>query len=557
MTENARAQYDVFVSHASADRAWVEDWLLPRLEQANLRVCVGFRDFVVGKPEIENIQHAVAHSYRSLVVVTPAWLASELNVFEAQLLRYDDPLAQRRKLLPLILKPCDLPEIFTKPKLTSADFTNQKKWEQQFTRVRRDVEDVIPVPFPRGWDWSAWRRWVRRYRREIRRYTIALTALGVLILMLGQQGPFAPRLGWSAVDLRDDLGHTAQDAFRILRVDDALVVGAASDFANDCKKVADLPGLWRSENGGQTWKAVTATLEFKLPGQTCTIAAIKSFAATGRRVYAATSDVGLLRSDNAGASWDAVGVGQVPEQLKLVAVSPSNPDLVFVAVTGGSLWRSTDGGNRWTRVDTAGACPGAAGRALPENFLVNAMLMTDAGLYVGSGATERPPSYAGLYYSRDDGACWQRQHDGMQRYRYLALAHAPNPQNEIVMLTQDLRAPYDAKPYHVWRIENGAPSNPIGEFSQTVSGLYVDGNAQPRWYVADFFGKVYYNYVRGAGTPDTLAPVNLCFACLLYFAQDPRAPADVPLVLMNSRIVFASNRVLRYQIVPWYRALLP
>ena len=50
MTKQAGYRYDVFVSYSHADRAWVWDEMLPRLEGAGLRVCVDDRDFEIGVP---------------------------------------------------------------------------------------------------------------------------------------------------------------------------------------------------------------------------------------------------------------------------------------------------------------------------------------------------------------------------------------------------------------------------------------------------------------------------------------------------------------------------
>ena len=69
--------YDVFISCSQAEREWVDEWLLPRLEQAGLRVAVDYRDFIVGMPRIDNIERAVNHSRHTIVVLTTNWLDSE------------------------------------------------------------------------------------------------------------------------------------------------------------------------------------------------------------------------------------------------------------------------------------------------------------------------------------------------------------------------------------------------------------------------------------------------------------------------------------------------
>ena len=81
MSKRSEYQYDVLISHSRGDREWVDEWLLPRLEQAGLHVAVDYRDFVVGMPRIENIERMVRNSRRTIVVLTPEWLESEWNSF--------------------------------------------------------------------------------------------------------------------------------------------------------------------------------------------------------------------------------------------------------------------------------------------------------------------------------------------------------------------------------------------------------------------------------------------------------------------------------------------
>ena len=40
MAETQEYRYDVFISYSHADKAWVHGELLPRLEEAGLKVCI-------------------------------------------------------------------------------------------------------------------------------------------------------------------------------------------------------------------------------------------------------------------------------------------------------------------------------------------------------------------------------------------------------------------------------------------------------------------------------------------------------------------------------------
>ena len=59
MSGQAEYTYDVFISYSHADKAWVWDELLPRLEGAGLRVCIDDQDFEIGARSLINMERAV------------------------------------------------------------------------------------------------------------------------------------------------------------------------------------------------------------------------------------------------------------------------------------------------------------------------------------------------------------------------------------------------------------------------------------------------------------------------------------------------------------------
>lgn len=121
MTEITTYSYDLYLSYVAADRAWVTTALLPTLEQRSLRICLPERDFDIGRPRLDNIERAIARSRHTLLVMTPAWLASEWQEFEGLLISTSDPAGRLRRLIPLLLEPCPLPPRIAM--LTYADFT--------------------------------------------------------------------------------------------------------------------------------------------------------------------------------------------------------------------------------------------------------------------------------------------------------------------------------------------------------------------------------------------------------------------------------------------------
>jgi hypothetical protein len=147
MDDQAEYKYDVFISYSHADRNWVWNELLPRLEQAELKIIIDERDFEIGVPSIINMERAADNSRHTLVVLTPAWLKSEWTEFESLLVGTADPAGRRRKLIPLMLKPCELPPRIAM--LTYADFTEPLQRDAQMTRLLKSLGFRGSSPVPR------------------------------------------------------------------------------------------------------------------------------------------------------------------------------------------------------------------------------------------------------------------------------------------------------------------------------------------------------------------------------------------------------------------------
>lgn len=112
-------------------------------------------------------------------------------------------------------------------------------------------------------------------------------------------------------------------------------------------------GLYKSTDGGTTWKALTSGLPAEAVGR-IGIAVARS---SPRRVFAIVDakQGGLYRSDDAGATWTLVSAdsriwGRGWYFCKVVTDS-RNPDVVYVSNT--SLYRSKDGGKTWTAIKGA------------------------------------------------------------------------------------------------------------------------------------------------------------------------------------------------------------
>src|ERR1700674_4040909 len=130
-------------------------------------------------------------------------------------------------------------------------------------------------------------------------------------------------------------------------------------------------GVWKTIDAGHTWANVSDGFF-----AAASMGAIDVSLSDPKIVYAGTgsskirSNVsigrGIYKSTDAGKTWSFIGLRDVG-QIATVRVHPSNPDIVYVAVTGNpfvpnkerGVYRTTDGGKTWKNVlflsDTAGA----------------------------------------------------------------------------------------------------------------------------------------------------------------------------------------------------------
>jgi photosystem II stability/assembly factor-like uncharacterized protein len=117
---------------------------------------------------------------------------------------------------------------------------------------------------------------------------------------------------------------------------------------------ADKGGIWKSVDGGETWKKVSAGLPGKLIGKIDLDIARSNPKVLFAMIEAPAAEGGLYRSGDAGESWTLVNNSQTlrarPFYFNYVNVNPKDENTVFVSEL--RFHKSTDGGKTFRAIST-------------------------------------------------------------------------------------------------------------------------------------------------------------------------------------------------------------
>jgi photosystem II stability/assembly factor-like uncharacterized protein len=201
-------------------------------------------------------------------------------------------------------------------------------------------------------------------------------------------------------------------------------------------------GVWKTTDYGRTWRPIFDDQP------TGSIGAIAVAASDPRVIYVGSGEGlqrpdlsvgdGLYKSTDAGATWTHLGLRD-GQQIPQIAVDPTDPDRVFVAVLGHpygpnverGVFRSLDGGRSFEKVLYRDEHTGAADVVLdPSNAQVVYAALWESRQGPWENAAFTGPG-SGVFKSTDGGSTWQPivtglpafETDGLGR---IGLAAAPS-----------------------------------------------------------------------------------------------------------------------------------
>lgn len=222
-----------------------------------------------------------------------------------------------------------------------------------------------------------------------------------------------------------------------------IVVGAATG------------GVWISENGGLTWKAVFDDQPVASIGA---VAINQSnpdiiWVGTGEGNVRNSTSVGggIFKSTDAGKSWKLMGLTN-SERINRIALHPGNPEIAYVAAMG-TLWganeergvyKTIDGGETWQRIlyvnDTTGATDIKIDTVNPDKLFAGMWQFQRWPYHFKSGGEG-----SGLYVTHDGGKSWKQktEEDGLPEGELGRMAFAlsqANPKRVYALVEADKSA---------------------------------------------------------------------------------------------------------------------
>jgi len=140
-------RYDAYISYVDRepDATWVWDTLVPRLEDAGLRIAVSGDSEDPGVARVVNIERGITRAKRTVVVLSEAYLSDNMAEFENVLVQTMGIQEGSYRLLPVKTAPIELNHLPTRlSMLTTLDLVHPRRAEREFQRLIQALKEALP-----------------------------------------------------------------------------------------------------------------------------------------------------------------------------------------------------------------------------------------------------------------------------------------------------------------------------------------------------------------------------------------------------------------------------
>ncbi|MDT0538797.1 VPS10 domain-containing protein [Croceitalea sp. P059] len=177
-------------------------------------------------------------------------------------------------------------------------------------------------------------------------------------------------------------------------------------------------GLWKTTDGGINWKPIFDDQD---------VSSIGSLAITPSNpdiVWVGTGETfvirpahamgdGIYKSEDAGKTWKNMGL-KLTGRIGRILVHPTNPDIVYAAALGHTygpqqdrgVYKTVDGGKSWERVLFIDENTGAADMALNPNN-PDQIMVAMWSIHINTWGLRSGGAGGGIYRSMDGGSTWK------------------------------------------------------------------------------------------------------------------------------------------------------
>ncbi|PWB55677.1 MAG: hypothetical protein C3F13_03095 [Anaerolineales bacterium] len=200
--------------------------------------------------------------------------------------------------------------------------------------------------------------------------------------------------------------HQGWRAIAFVPSDQKLVYAGMGGFYSAGVFESSMPGagIYRSEDGGSSWRPVNTALT-----QDAHVTMIAIDPSISSLIYAATTNHGLVKSSNGGKDWEQLR-GGLPQSSPVlsVAIQPNHINELFVGLERGGIFKSEDGGVSWQK---------SAAGLNPEASVTDIVFdpITPTTIYLSD-------LLSGIYRSQDGGQTWEVINNGLNSRSVNSLA---------------------------------------------------------------------------------------------------------------------------------------